>query len=133
MVLVTLAELHGFCSSGQAALKGGCAKVNITPPVGIPLIGSYGKPSDSILDELYVKALVLDDGTNAAAIVSADLLYSSLEEITNPIRKIIEEETGIPPDNVLVCATHTHSGPEVFSKSKLRPDKRIDKSIINVP
>jgi hypothetical protein len=125
--------LQVFCSSGLAALEGGRAKVNITPPLGIPLIGSYGKPSDSILDELYAKALVLDDGTNTVAIVSADLLYAPLEEITNPIRKIIEEQTGIPQDNVLVCGTHTHSGPEVFSKSKLRPDKRIDRSTINVP
>ncbi|UCE47967.1 MAG: neutral/alkaline non-lysosomal ceramidase N-terminal domain-containing protein, partial [Phycisphaerales bacterium] len=125
--------LNIFCSSGQAALKGGCAKVNITPPLGIPLIGSYGKPSDEILDELYAKALVLDDGTNAVAILSADLLYTPLEEITDPVRKIITEKIGIPERNILLCATHTHSGPEVFSKSKLRPDKRIDKSSIDVP
>lgn len=125
--------LHVYCSCGKAELKGACAKVNITPPVGIPLIGSYGKPSDSILDELYAKALVLDDGTSKVAIVSVDLLYVPLEEITNPIRKIIENKIGIPQGNILVCATHTHSGPEVFSKSKLRPDKRIDKSTINVP
>jgi len=107
--------------------------VNITPPLGIPLIGSYGKPSDSILDELYAKALVFDDGANRVVIVSVDLLYSPLEEITEPVREAIRENTGIPPENVLVCATHTHSGPEVFSKSKLRPDKRIDKSTVDVP
>jgi hypothetical protein len=52
-VLTILLCNHFFCPAGQAALKGGCAKVNITPPLGIPLIGSYGKPSDDILDELY--------------------------------------------------------------------------------
>jgi neutral ceramidase len=59
---------------GQAALKGGCARVNITPPLGIPLTGSRGEPSDHILDDLYAKALVLDDGCTTVAIVSADLL-----------------------------------------------------------
>ncbi|TKJ36412.1 MAG: hypothetical protein CEE38_11380 [Planctomycetes bacterium B3_Pla] len=122
-VAVSLLVLHIFCTASQAALKGGCAKVNITPPLGIPLIGSYGKPSDNILDELYAKALVLDDGTNTVAIVSADLLYSPLEEITDPVREIIKEKLGIPEQNILICATHTHSGPEVFTKSKLAPEK----------
>jgi len=130
-VSVVLLILHIFCPAGRARLKGGCAKVNITPPLGIPLIGSYGKPSDEILDDLYAKALVLDDGTSTVAIVSADLLYTPLEEITNPVRKIITEKIGIGPGNILLCATHTHSGPEVFSKSKLRSDKRIDVSTVD--
>jgi hypothetical protein len=130
-VLAVLFILNICCSAAQASLKGGCAKVNITPPLGIPLIGSYGKPSDAILDELYAKALVLDDGTNTVAIVSADLLYTPLEEITDPVRKIIIEKTGMDGQDILICGTHTHSGPEVFSKSKLRPDKRIDESTID--
>ncbi len=92
---VVLLILHIFCPDGQAVLKGGCAKVNITPPLGIPLIGSYGKPSDDILDELYAKALVLNDGSTTIAIVSVDLLYVPLEEVTNPIREIIKEKIGI--------------------------------------
>jgi len=111
--------------AGQAALKGGCAKVNITPPLGILLIGSKGQPSDDILDELYAKAMVLNDGNTTIAIVSADLLYTPLEEITNPVREIIKEKTGIPEENVLVCATHTHSGPEVFARSKVPSKGRM--------
>ena len=106
LVLVVLLILQVFCPAavkagaetnpaGQAMLKGGCAKVNITPPLGIPLIGSYGKPSDDILDELYAKALVLNDGRITIAIVSVDLLYVPLEEVTNPIREIIKEKIGI--------------------------------------
>jgi len=71
--------LHIFCPAGQAALKGGFAKVNITPPLGIPLIGSKGEPSDDIIDDLYAKALVLNDGNTTIAIVSADLLYTPVE------------------------------------------------------
>ncbi len=119
-VLVVFLSLYIFCPGAQAELKGGCAKVNITPPLGIPLIGSYGKPSDDILDELYAKALVFNDGNNTLVIVSCDLLYTPLEEIAGPVRKIITEKTGIPERNILVCATHTHSGPEVFTKSKFR-------------
>jgi len=118
LVLVILLANVLFCPAAEAKLKGGCAKVNITPPLGIPLIGSYGKPSDDILDELYAKAMVFNDGNNTLVIVSCDLLYTPLEEIAGPVRNIITEKTGIPERNILVCATHTHSGPEVFTKSK---------------
>jgi len=130
-VLIVLLILHVFCSAGQAALKGGCAKVNITPPLGIPLIGSYGKPSDDILDELYAKALVLNDGNNTIAIVSVDLLYTPLEEITNPARAVIKDKLGITEENVLICATHTHSGPEVFTRAKVPREGRLPASQID--
>jgi hypothetical protein len=122
-VWVVLFVVLVLCRPAAAELKGGCGKVNITPPLGVPLIGSYGKPSDDVLDELYAKALVLDDGTNTVAIVSADLLYTPLEEITGPVRRIIKEKIGIPGENVLICATHTHSGPEVFTRSKFSRGK----------
>jgi hypothetical protein len=130
-----ISALSAASAVKNRVLKGGCAKVNITPPVGIPLIGSYGKPSDDILDELYAKAMVLNDGNNTIAIVSADLLYAPLEEITSPVREIIKEKIGIPEQNVLICATHTHSGPEVFTRSKLpggknAPTLEIDQSYL---
>jgi len=135
-VVVVFLILHIFCSGAHAELKGGCSKVNITPPLGMPLIGSYGKPSDDILDELYAKALVFNDGNNTLVIVSCDLLYTPLEEIAGPVRKIITEKTGIPEQNILICATHTHSGPEVFTKSKFRtagdrPPPAIDRSYLD--
>ncbi len=144
MISIILLSNLILCPVGEAALhrmphgiKGGCAKVNITSPLGIPLIGSYGKPSDDILDELYAKALILNDGNNTIAIISADLLYTPLEEITNPVRVIIKEKTGIPEQNVLICATHTHSGPEVFARTKLpsqgrMPASKIDRNYLQI-
>ncbi len=41
LVSVVLLSLHIFCAAAQAALEGGCAKVNITRSLGVPLIGSY--------------------------------------------------------------------------------------------
>jgi hypothetical protein len=120
-----------LCPACQADLQGGFAKVNITPPLGIPLIGSKGQPSDAILDDLFVKAMVLRDGQSTIAIVSADLLYTPLDEITNPVGRMICEKTGIPETHVMICATHTHSGPEVFALSKFPPEQRIPASKID--
>ena len=58
-------------------------------------------------------------------------MYAPLEEITNPIRKIIKDKIGIPGRNVFICATHTHSGPEVFTRTKLRPEKEVPASEID--
>ena len=124
LVCVVLLSMPIFCMAGEgASLRAGSAKVNITPPLGVKLIGSKGYSSDSILDDLYAKALVLSDGETTLAIISLDLLYSPLEDITQPVRDIVTEKTGIPSQNILVCATHTHSGPEVFRRKKLAPEK----------
>ncbi len=115
----------------QAGLTGACAKVDITPPLGITLIGSKGKPSDAVMDELYARAMVFSDGANTIAIISADLLYAPMEEIAGPVRLSVNQQTGIPMQNVMVCATHTHSGPEVFTRSKVPNEGRLDAAQID--
>jgi hypothetical protein len=134
LLFVILLSGHIFCPACEAALKGGFAKVDITPPVGVWLSGyaSRNKPSEGISDELYAKALVLDDGQNKIAIVSADLLWVPLET-TNEIRGIVKKKVGIPESNVLVCATHTHFGPKIDKIRKDWPDapaSKVDKSYV---
>lgn len=107
------------CPITWASLRGACSQADITPPLGIILIGSQGKPSDSVMDNLYARALVLSDGDNTLALVSADLLYVPLEEITDPVRAVVQEKSGIPRQNIMVCATHTHSSPQIFTTEKL--------------
>ncbi len=125
LIVVALSSSLILSGVSQAALKGGCSKVDITPPLGVTLIGSYGKPSDSVMDVLSAKAMVLSDGRDTVVIVAADLLYAPLEDITDPVRTIVHERLGIPKQNIMVCGTHTHSGPEVFTRSKLPPKARV--------
>jgi len=85
-----------------------------------------------VVDELYAKSLVLDDGNNAIAIVSTDLLWVPLE-ITSAVRGIVKKKIGIPESNVLVCATHTHFGPKIYARTKIGPevpDNTVDKSYV---
>lgn len=131
-VLVLLGALctFFFANAVQAGLKGGCSKVNITPPVGVWLSGyaSRDKPSDDIFDDLYAKALVLDNGSNSVAIISVDLLWIP-PQITGKVRAIVTDKTGVPGHNVLISSTHTHFGPRIFSRMKLGPeaaDNKVD-------
>jgi len=122
MILLTAV----FGSAAEGALEGGCAKLDITPPIGVWLsgYGSRDKPSDGICDELYVRALVLDDGQDKIAIGSTDLLWVPIE-MTAEVRRKVRERTGIPEKNVLICATHTHFGPKIDRITKNWPDTSI--------
>lgn len=95
-------------------LRAGMAKTVITPPVGTQLSGYGGRtgPSTGVLDDLYAKALVVDDGKERIALVVCDIIGFRIDTVRE-IRAIVQQQTGIKPDNVMVTCTHTHSGPNL--------------------
>jgi len=92
-------------------LKAGTCVLDITPPLGISLAGSFSKRyAKKIHDPLLVKALVLTDGDTRLAIVICDLIVLVREDV-DAAKQMIADRLGIPPEMVLVAATHTHTGP----------------------
>ena len=121
--VLVLLFVQVFPGDARGAVGAGSAKVNITPPVGVWLSG-YGardKPSDDIQDDLYARALAVSDGDNTVALVAVDLLWVPLH-MTREIREIVANKTGIPGQNVMICASHTHFGPKIYREMKLGPD-----------
>lgn len=98
-------------------MTAGISSVNITPSVGFDNMGDYMRlrPALGVGNELFAKALVLDDGEEKVAIVTADIIAFT-EELTRETRRRIEELTGIRGENVLLSASHTHSSPAVAEK-----------------
>ncbi len=100
-------------------LRLGTAAVKITPPLGTPMAGYYSaRGSQGVLDDLYAKAAVLDDGKTKAAMVVCDLIGLPRAPVLEA-RRIIAEKTGIPADNVMISATHTHTGPVVIGDTAI--------------
>jgi neutral ceramidase len=91
------------------ALRIGVAKVDITPTDLTGLTSQWGQPLVGVHDPIFVRALVLDNGTNTAAIVSADLIEFG---DTVELRTRIAREVGIPADHLIIAATHDHSAPK---------------------
>lgn len=96
-------------------MKAGWARVNITPPLGVPLAGYYvsegrTQAAQNVLDELHGKALVLDDGTSKLALVATDLIHIP-SGLLSGVREVTSVLTGIPTEHVVVSASHNHSGP----------------------
>ncbi len=96
----------------QDTIKAGVARANITPSVGQDNMGDYGRlrPAVGVGNELYAKALVLDDGETRAALVTVDVI-SFTDETVRDVRERVERLTGIPGRSVVLSASHTHSSP----------------------
>ncbi len=98
-------------------LRLGTAAVKITPPTGIPMAGYYSRrDSEGVLDDIYAKAAVFDDGKTKAAMVVCDLIGLP-RSIALEARRIVEQKTGIPADRVMISVTHTHTAPVVLGGS----------------
>lgn len=94
-------------------LKAGFARVNITPPMGIPIAGYYKvRLAEKVLDELEANALAVTDGRETLLLLSADLIEMP-SPYSDPIRERIARETGVKEDHILLCCTHTHTGPKL--------------------
>jgi hypothetical protein len=108
----------------------GVAGVDITPKPGPILQGHWSlNPSHGVLLPLHVQALVMQAGSASAAIISADVLGVSREQ-TRTIRTLVAQATSIPADNLMICASHTHSAPAVLPIIGQEPDEAFVDALI---
>jgi neutral ceramidase len=108
-----------IATSPEGVFQAGAAKIKITPETPIPMSGYGGRnnPFKGVREDIYARAVVVSDGMNKAAILSAEVIgfsHSFWEECT----QLITEKTGIPAENIFLSAVHSHSGPvtSVYTK-----------------
>ena len=99
-------------------LRAGVAKIDITPAEtdGVMVTG-HRRRVFGVRDPLRAGVLVLDDGETKAAIVTLDTIVA-WNEMVKLARERIEKETGIRRANIMVAASHNHSGPDFDAESK---------------
>jgi hypothetical protein len=110
----------------EGSVYAGVAQINITPPVGY---SHYRGVSTGVHDSLYAKAIVFGKGHQRFALVVCDLLYMDIN-VTKKARSLASENTGIPYLNIMIAATHNHTGPSYNSyidelNRNLRPTSYI--------
>ncbi len=94
--------------------RAGVASVVITPqqPMWMAGYAARKKPSEGVTQDLFAKALALeDDQGNRAVIVTMDLI-GVLTVLRENVEQAVEEKYELPPAALLLSASHTHCGPE---------------------
>jgi hypothetical protein len=110
----------------QSNLHAGVAKEDITPSAtdGVMVTGHRRKVF-GVRDPLRAGVLVLDDGETKAAIVTLDTI-GAWDEMVKLARERIEKLAGIPAANIMIAASHNHSGP-AFDAESLWGRELVDK------
>ncbi|MDH4476152.1 MAG: neutral/alkaline non-lysosomal ceramidase N-terminal domain-containing protein [Verrucomicrobiaceae bacterium] len=114
LVLATFAH-----ADDPPTLRAGAAAVDITPtqfPMNMPG-GFSANQAEKAHDPFHSRALVLDDGQTTVAMVVVDVLGAG-PEVLNEAKAIAAQQTGMAPGNMLICSTHTHSGPSVNTRTE---------------
>ena len=90
-------------------IKCGFSEKIITPYLGLNIPGYFDlRPADGIKDDLYARAFVIESNEPAAFVV-VDIILLTAENV-KAIRSRVNKFCGIPEKNIMVSATHTHTG-----------------------
>lgn len=98
----------------KSTLLIGIGEVNYTPDIGLDMAGNYrgdDYASRGVHDPLYARAIVaINEKGGKAAMLTVDICYIPKESV-EMMRAHIASQTTLKPGNIMIMATHTHSGP----------------------
>lgn len=101
----------------------GAGQADVTPKVGCMLYGySPMRPSTSVHDGLALKAFLLKRGEESLLLASAEVC-AVRGSVCDRARAVLAEAAGIPVENVILGAIHTHSGPDMGLDENGRPNE----------
>ena len=96
----------------HAEFKAGFARTAINPPIGSNIPGYFSdRRVEGVLDDIEANAVAISDGTNAAVLVSFDLV--EIKGLSTAWRRRAAAATGLPPEAFYFACTHTHTGGNV--------------------
>ena len=137
LLAVALRPSTGESAASGPPLLAGARAVDVTPPTGVALAGYGGmgrrrlvpdllnrypyafwfKPSRGVHDPIVARALVLQSGPRRVLWIAVDLVGADPEMVTELRERLAA--IGLQYDAVVLAASHTHSGPGGFSRSRL--------------
>lgn len=110
--LLLISGLVLLACEATAEFRAGIAYRDVTPNPLLPVSGGVGPsgPTEKALGDLTVRAFVLENDGTRVAIVGADFLGFPAV-LGSQVREAI---ASIPPENILIGVTHTHSAPDCY-------------------
>lgn len=128
VILLTLASVSAPAAEG---FRAGAAAVDITPqefPLNMPG-GFSANQAEKAHDPLHSRALVLSDDALTLTLVVVDNLGLA-PDVVAEAKSRASEATGISEDRMLICSTHTHSGPSSSAQESSPPPAKAYRILI---
>jgi hypothetical protein len=117
------------CPILNAEFRAAIAVRDVTPDPLLPVSGGVGpsNPTTRALGRLNVRALVLENSGTRVAICSTDFLgFPGVLFV-----RLLADVESIPPQNILIGATHTHSAPDCYGFPDRTGRTAIDLDYVN--
>ena len=101
--------------AAETPFKAGVAAKIITPsePMWMAGYSARKKPAEGKLQDLYVKALVLEEPTGNRLVLLTSDLVGLPRDLAEKVAREVERRTGLPRERLLLTCSHTHCGPVV--------------------
>jgi hypothetical protein len=99
-----------------AQLKGGVARVDLTPPLELNApLGGYGarmnRPAEGVHDRIFAKAFVISNGKRKFALVTADLLGFAPPVKVDVVGRLADQ--GWSAEQIMLLPSHSHTAIEM--------------------
>lgn len=112
----------------MTALRVGASQIVITPPIGTPMAGYVQRTgvSEGIIDDLCMQAVSFQHGEDSLVLLSLDVV-----QVDEDFGERVAEHLGLSSAQVIVAATHTHSGPQLMrSHDVLQANDPDDEAVL---
>lgn len=105
--------------------KAGTATVKVTPQKMLWMAGyaARKKPAEGKVQELFAKALALQDEQGGRLVFVTLDLIGVPQAMRHAVAEQAEKEFKLPPANLVMNASHTHSGPSLRTTPLTEQDK----------
>ena len=109
----------------MSKLKVGYSQLVANPPLGIGVAGYYiPRYASGFIDDIEVSAMVLSLGDKEMALVAIDTL-SIANNVIDEYKALVQEKTRLDKDSVMLCASHTHTGPLLTPTDRFEVDEEM--------
>ena len=121
------------------AWKAGVATAKITPQKSMWMSGyaARKKPSEGVEQDLFAKALALEDKAGGRAVIVTMDIIGVRTKLRDSVEKQVQEKYRLPPESLLLAASHTHCGPEYHQRKDREDDgtayhRRLEDTLVQL-
>ncbi|MFO0889507.1 MAG: neutral/alkaline non-lysosomal ceramidase N-terminal domain-containing protein [Isosphaeraceae bacterium] len=114
LALLVLCAWLGLVQDGSAqGFRAGTARAKITPeePGWLGGYGHRNRPAEGTAADLWTRALALEDGRGKRCVLVVADIHIFTRRLHREILETARRKLGLERDEVMLIATHTHSGP----------------------